>query len=63
MSDEDVKVAWIEIYGFIASKCFMVQRTAKDVSSITSRKDFIMQNCFVKQRLQARKILQCRTAL
>jgi hypothetical protein len=29
MSEENVKVAWIEIYSSIASKCFMAQGTAK----------------------------------
>jgi hypothetical protein len=29
MTEEDVKAAWIEIYGFIASKRFMSQGTAK----------------------------------
>jgi hypothetical protein len=29
MSEEDAKVARIEIYGFIASKCFMAQETTK----------------------------------
>jgi hypothetical protein len=29
ISEEDVTVAWREIYGFIASKYFMAQVTAK----------------------------------
>jgi hypothetical protein len=31
--------------------------------AVTSRKDFILQNCSVKKRLQAGNILYCRTAL
>jgi hypothetical protein len=49
-----VRVAWIEIYNFIASKGTVKQE---------SRKDFIMQNCSVKKQLQAGKILQYRAAL
>jgi hypothetical protein len=47
------------MYGLIASKISMVQGTAKQ----ESRKDFIVLNCPVKERLQVGKILQCRTAL
>jgi hypothetical protein len=54
MSEADVTLNWIEIYGLIASK-----GTAKE----DSRKDFIMQNCSFKKRLHAGKIIQCRTAL
>jgi hypothetical protein len=59
MSEADVTVAWIEIYGFIVSKILIVQGTVKR----KSMKDFIVQNCSVKKQLQAGKILQCRTAL
>jgi hypothetical protein len=54
MSERDVTVNWIEIFGFIASK-----GTAKQ----KSKKDFIMKNCSAKKQLEAGKILQCRTAL
>jgi hypothetical protein len=56
MSVADVTVAWVEIYRLIALKVFIVQGTE-------SRKDFIVQNCYVKRWLQAVKILQCRIAL
>jgi hypothetical protein len=54
MSETDVTVAWIEIYGFIASKIFIVKGTVKQ----ESRKDFVVQYCSVKW-LQAGKMLQC----
>jgi hypothetical protein len=47
-----VTVAWIEIYGSIASKIFVVQGTAKQ----ESWKDFIVHNCSIKKQLQAGKI-------
>jgi hypothetical protein len=56
MSVPDMTVAWVEIYGSIALKLFIVQRMAK-------QKDFIVQNCSVKKRLQTGKILHCRTTL
>jgi hypothetical protein len=42
MSEADVTVAWIEIYVFIASKCLWYK-------GLQSRKDFTVQNCFVKK--------------
>jgi hypothetical protein len=48
MSEIDVTVAWIETYGLIALKGTAMQE---------SRKDFIMQNCSVKKRVQAGEIL------
>jgi hypothetical protein len=53
MSETDVTLAWIDIYGLIASKGTVKQESGKDI---------IMQNCSIKRRLQARKILHCRTA-
>jgi hypothetical protein len=44
MSEEEVKFASREINGFIASKCFMAQGTAR-------REDFIMQNCSVMKQM------------
>jgi hypothetical protein len=52
MSVADVRVAWVEIYGLIASKVFIVQGMAKETGFYS-----------VKKRLQAGKIFQCRTAL
>jgi hypothetical protein len=54
MSETDVTLAWIEIYWLIA---WLIQK------GLQSRKDFVVQNCSVKKRLQAGKNWQCRTAL
>jgi hypothetical protein len=59
MSETDVTVAWIEIYGFIASIIFIVEGTVKQ----ESRKECIAQNCSVKKWLHAGKMLQCRAVL
>jgi hypothetical protein len=52
MSEEHVKVTTMEMYGFIASKYFIVQGAdCKNMSSVTSRKDSVMQYYFVKKRM------------
>jgi hypothetical protein len=48
--EEDIKLESREINGFIVSKCFMAQETAK-MSRVTSRRDIIMHNCSVKKRM------------
>jgi hypothetical protein len=59
-----VTVAWIEIYGFIASKCLWHKGLRKYIKYYKQERFYpIMQNCSLKEWLQAGKILQCRTAL
>jgi hypothetical protein len=66
MSEADVIVAWIEIYGFIALKCLWDKGLTKYTNcykqerfcnaellckeAVTSRKEYAMQNCFVKKQ-------------
>jgi hypothetical protein len=66
ISEADVIVAWIEIYGFITIICFMEQGSAKKVmcykqerfynaellfeEAVTTRKYFIVQNSFAMKR-------------
>jgi ABC-type transport system involved in cytochrome bd biosynthesis fused ATPase/permease subunit len=58
MSVADVRVAWVEVCGLIASKVFIVEGMAKQtifssaellcLEAVASRKGFSMQNCFVE---------------
>jgi hypothetical protein len=48
--DKDVKLASREPDDFIASNCFYGTRECKNISSVTSRNDFIMQNYSLKKQ-------------
>jgi hypothetical protein len=62
---EETAFAWMEIYSFIASKCFLVQGTAKIrhvlqagtinnaeliLEAVENRKYFTIRNCLVRKR-------------
>jgi hypothetical protein len=48
ISEEGANVAWIEMHGFIASKCLWHKGLRKYVKC-HNQEDFIMQNCSVKK--------------
>jgi hypothetical protein len=59
---EDVKVDWIEIYGLIASKCFMARGTAKihqvlEAGKILQCRTALLRSCYKQERFYNAELL------